>query len=98
MQLTGSIITPGNKSRTATGNLETFGEVKCPITGIQKRRTKATTDGSDPDVILVSVSMDGFTFSSSVPVVMFNSSCTSCVISGNTVTCDIRVSNFLLSF
>ncbi|VDI05676.1 Hypothetical predicted protein [Mytilus galloprovincialis] len=88
--LIGSTIIEGNVTKIETGNLESFAEVKCPIAGIINRRKRSATKVSDHDVILVSVSMDGTKFSSSVPVVMFNSSCSSCVISGNTVACDIR--------
>jgi hypothetical protein len=90
----GLIVIGGNTTITVNGNLETFSEVKCPIAAFGSRRKRSTNTVPEPEVVLVSLSMNGATFSSQIPIVMFSSSCSSCIIAENSVTCDLRVSSY----
>lgn len=94
MQLSGSTIVPGNKTAIEeNGNLESFAEVKCPLTPITMRRKRRSTNSvHDPDVLLVSVSMTGGkTYSASVPVLIYDSSCQNCGIWNSVINCSLRV-------
>ncbi|VDI02845.1 Hypothetical predicted protein, partial [Mytilus galloprovincialis] len=91
--LSGSTIVPGNTTAIEeSGNLENFAEVKCPLTPITRRRRRRSTNTvHDPDVLLVSVSMNGGkSYSSSVPVLIYDSSCQSCVLLKSAITCSLR--------
>lgn len=97
MQLTGSTIVLGNTTAVEeSGNLENFAEVKCPLTPISRRRKRRSTNAvNDPDVLLVSVSMNGGTsYSSAVPVLIYDSSCQNCNLSNSAIKCTLRVRKF----
>lgn len=83
----------GNKTVTENGDLESFGEVKCPLRKIARRKRRSTNTVQDAEAILVSVSMNGKNYSLPVPIVLYESSYQSCTLSNNVIKCDLRVRN-----
>ena len=66
-----------------------FGGASCGLAS--GRRKRSTSDRTSNSVLLVSVSNNGQNFSSSVPIVMYDSSCTVCETNDTSINCQLRV-------
>lgn len=82
----GEIVrTGGSELTTCTAR---YGGASCRLSS--GRRKRSISDGTSTSIFLVSVSNNGQNYSSSVPIVMFDSSCTVCEMNDTVITCQLR--------
>lgn len=79
---------------TTQGSAETMFEVRCPLTLARKRRSVDVDDRVDVMTwgYYISVSNDGITFSEEDAMVVFDSTCLNCIVTGSTASCEANVS------
>lgn len=92
IQIINNVLTANGSSRTTTGQMENIGEVKCPVS-VNRRRKRSTTNETI-QYYLVSVTNDGVTYSDSVPLILYDTSCYTCTTTDSNVNCQLRVCSY----
>ncbi|XP_076077826.1 uncharacterized protein LOC143048184 isoform X4 [Mytilus galloprovincialis] len=87
-EIINNVLTANGTSSTTTGQMENIGEVKCPVS-VNRRRKRSTTNETI-QYYLVSVTNDGVTYSDSVPLILYDTSCYTCTTTDSNVNCQLR--------
>jgi len=80
-------------SYTTKAEMETMVEVRCPLS--KGRKIRDVDDQTNIDVVArgyyISVSNDGTSFSEEDIMVVYDSTCLSCIVNGTTTSCEVKV-------
>ncbi|CAG2212092.1 unnamed protein product [Mytilus edulis] len=87
-EIINNVLTANGTSSTTTGQMENIGEVKC-LVSVNRRRKRSTTNETI-QYYLVSVTNDGVTYSDSVPLILYDTSCYTCTTTDSNVNCQLR--------
>ncbi|XP_063402152.1 uncharacterized protein LOC134686412 [Mytilus trossulus] len=65
-----------------------FAEIACPLPDNLRNRKRRSTDPLSPKAFLISITTTGKSFSNQMPVIIYDSACSNCEITGTSMKCN----------
>ncbi|CAG2253686.1 unnamed protein product [Mytilus edulis] len=82
----------GHKDTTHLLNARmiSFAEIACPLPDNLRNRKRRSTDPLSPKAFLISITTTGKSFSNQMPVIIYDSACSDCEITGTSMKCNLK--------